>query len=148
MHLELRMNGEVVAKMEVNPNLMSQLLCMDAKSIIKSTPMSKAQAQLLIARLDEKSAEFLRRIASNDGWITWGEMKQHFGVKEWGAFRSGPGNRITRALRDILDDKSARLVWREEHEWEGLEDGEDEVCKAHVDGAALVALREAAGLEG
>jgi hypothetical protein len=147
MHVEMRVNGEVVIKMEVNPSLLSQLLVIDAKTAIKSTPLSKAQAEKLLAGLDAKSVDFLKRIAAADGWIAWGEMKQHFGIKEWGAFRSGSGNKITRAVRDILDNKSARLVWREEHEWEGLDEGEDEACKVYVDGAALVALREACGLE-
>jgi hypothetical protein len=146
MNVELRVDGEVVIRMEVNTNLMSQLLYMEAKTSLKSTPLTKVQAEALLARLDEKIVRFLKKIAANDGWITWGEIKQQFGIHDWSAFKSGPGNEINRALRDILHKRSPRLVWRDDYEWKGVEEGEDEVCKAYVDGAALVALREASGV--
>ena len=56
---------------------------------------------------------------------------------------SGAGKDIAKAARPVLHDKSARLVWRNEHEWIGLEKGEDVACRLHVDGPALQALKEA-----
>jgi len=41
---------------------------------------------------------------------------------------------------------SAHLVWRIDHEWEEREEGEDEICRLHIDGAALTVRREATGL--
>ena len=150
MNLELRVNGEAVVKMEINATLLSQLLQWKASPTgaaepAKSSPLTRAQAEELLSQVDEKSAEFLKRIAAGDGVLTWGETKALFKIKDWDAFASGPGKALARAVRRVLDDKSARLVWRIEHEWEGLEKGEDEVCMLHVDGAALQSLREATG---
>jgi hypothetical protein len=148
MKIELRVDGEIVIHMDVNAGLLAQLLSMNGETAtIRSTPITATQAERLLASLDKKNAELLKRIASNDGWITWGEMKQLFGVKDWTAFQAGPGREIAQALRDLLNNKSAVLIWRNESEWEGLDEGAEEVCKAHVDGAALVALREAAQCE-
>lgn len=151
MNLELRVNGEAVVKMEINATLLSQILQLKvspaaAAEPAKSSPLTKAQAEELLSHVDEKSAEFLRRIAANKGVLTWGETKALFKIRDWEAFTSGPGKSLAQAARHILRDRSARLVWRIEHEWEGLEKGEDEVCMLHVDGPALQALREAAGL--
>ena len=150
MNLELRVNGEVVAKMEINGALLSQLLQLRASPAAaepaKSSPLTRAQAEALLAHVDEKCAEFLKRIAGNQGVLTWGETKALFKIADWEAFTAGPGKTLARAVRHILHDKSARLIWRVEHEWEGLEKGEDEVCMLHVDGPALQALRGAAGL--
>lgn len=150
MNLELLVNGEAVVKMEINTTLLSQLLQLKvspagAAELAKSSPLTKAQAEALLSQVDKKCAEFLKRVAANQGVLTWGETKALFNVKDWDAFTSGPGKTLARATRHVLHDKSARLVWRIEHEWEGLEKGEDEVCMLHVDGAALQALREATG---
>lgn len=150
MNLELLVNGEAVVKMEINATLLSQLLRLKVSPTggaepAKSSPLTKAQAEALLAQVDEKCADFLKRVAANQGVLTWGETKALFHVKDWDAFTSGPGKTLARAVRHILQDKSARLVWRIEHEWEGLEKGEDEVCMLHIDGAALQALREATG---
>ncbi len=151
MNLELRVNGEAVVKMEINATLLSQILQLKvspaaAAEPAKSSPLTEAQAEELLSLVDEKCVEFLKRIAANQGVLTWGETKALFNIKDWDAFTAGPGKTLARAVRHILHDKSARLIWRIEHEWEGLEKGEDEVCMLHVDGAALQALREAAGL--
>jgi hypothetical protein len=148
--LELLVNGEAVVKMEINANLLSQIFQLNASPAgaaepAKSSPLTKAQAETLLSQVDEKCADFLKRVAANQGVLTWGETKALFHIKDWDAFASGPGKTLARAVRHILHDKSARLVWRTEHEWEGLEKGEDEVCMLHVDGAALQALREATG---
>jgi len=150
MNLELLVNGEAVVKMEINTTLLSQLLQLKvspagAAELAKSSPLTKAQAEALLSQVDKKCAEFLKRVAAGQGVLTWGETKALFNVKDWDAFTSGPGKTLARAARHVLHDKSARLVWRIEHEWEGLEKGEDEVCMLHVDGAALQALREATG---
>jgi hypothetical protein len=149
MKLELHLDGEVVIKMEINANLLSQLVqpksAMEANA--KSAPLTKTQATTLLKRLDEKSVHFLKRIADNKGWLSWGEVKHLFGVTDWVAFSNILRKGVTREFRDIVHSKSAQLVWRNEDEWQGLEEGEDEVCMVHIDGAALRALREASGDE-
>jgi hypothetical protein len=109
--------------------------------------MSKAQAQVLLSRVDEKSQHFLKQLAANDGAITWGEMRKIFGIVEeddWASFSAGYGKGITRALRNILQDKSARLVWRHDEDWN--ESQESDPCEVYIDGPALQALHEAASL--
>ena len=110
----------------------------------QSSPLSKTQAEALLGQLDKTSAEFLKRIAANHGALTWGETKTLFDLKDYEGFSSGPGRTILRTVRHIAQNKAARLIWRIEHEWEGLEKGEDEVCRLHIDGGALEALQEAA----
>src|SRR5271169_4272420 len=158
MNLELRLNGEIIGKLEIDASLLSQMLQMtvspapdaaapknSARSAPHSSALANAQAEELLRQVDKTSAELLTRIAANHGALTWGETKALFELKDWEAFTSGPGKAILRAVRHILHDKSARLIWRNEHEWEGLEKGEDEVCRLHIDGTALEALREATG---
>ena len=161
LNLELRLNNEAVAKLEINSSLISRLFhavvspaadaaepaapASHANHASLSSPLTKAQAEELLAQVDKLNAEFLKRIAANHGALTWGETKALFDLRDWEGFSSGPGRTILRTVRHITRDKSARLVWRNEHEWEGLEKGEDEVCRLHIDGAALQALREAAG---
>jgi len=145
MNIELRLDGEVVVRMDVNAGLLAQLVAMNSEAKnIRSTPLTTSQAERLLATLSKKNADFLRIIAANDGWITWGEAKQLHEVRDWPAFKAGGWKEITQAMRDILNDKSASLLWRNEREWEGLDEGENEICKIRVDGAALIALREAA----
>jgi hypothetical protein len=146
MNVELRVDGETVVKMDVNASLLLQLLSMDAKAPFRSAPLTQLQAKSLLARIDQNHASFLKRIAENDGWVSWGETKQHFGVKDWRAFERGPGGLIDRALREVTHHRTGRLVWRNEEDWKGLDEGADEVCNLLVDGAALVGLREALGL--
>jgi hypothetical protein len=144
MNIELRMDGEVVVRMEVNAGLLAQLVTVNGEAKnIRSTPLTTPQAERFLATLSKKNADLLKRIAANDGWITWGEVKKLYDVGDWSAFKAGPWKEITQTLRDVLNDKSASLVWRNESEWEGLDEGENEICKIRMDGAALIALREA-----
>ena len=149
MKLELRVDGEVVIKMELNAGLLSQLIQLKStmEASARSAPLTMAQAAALLKRLDDKSVHFLKKIAENDGWISWGEVKHIFDVASWVEFSNTLKRGITRELRDIVHSKSAQLVWRNEDEWRGLEEGEDDVCMVHVDGAALQALRETSGDE-
>ena len=102
----------------------------------------------MLSRLDKTGREFLKRLAEEHGALTWGETKSLFGTKDWPAFVAGPGKKIDKEVHRLVGDKGASLIWRVEHEWIGLEKGEDEVCRLHVDGPALAALREAAGFAG
>ena len=150
LDLELRLNGETVGKLEIDADRLLKLLQAAAatpaavnKGPHKSSPLTKTQAEELLGRLDKVSVEFLTRLAASHGALTWGEVKALFGVKSYDSFESGAGKDIAKAARHVLHDKSARLVWRNEHEWIGLEKGEDEACRLHVDGPALQALKEA-----
>jgi hypothetical protein len=153
VNLEIRLDGETVAKLEIDATALSRLLPSTTHAPMPhpsappvSSPMTKAQAQELLSRVDTNCAEFLERLAAQHGMLTWGETKALFEVRNWEAFATGPGKQIAREVRHVLHNRSARLVWRIDHEWEELEKGEDEVCRLHIDGAALSALREATGL--
>ena len=151
VNLELRLDGETVAKLEIDATQLSRLLPSTMHvptphpSAPLSSPMTKAQAQQLLSRVDTNCAEFLERLAADCGTLTWGETKTLFEVRNWEAFATGPGKQIAREVRHVLQDKSARLVWRIDHEWE-RDKGADEAFQLHIDGPALTALREAIGL--
>jgi len=146
--LEVCLNGEAVGKLEIDASLLSRLTQSTKTAPPVSSPLTKAQAQELLSHVDKTCAEFLTRLAANNGMLTWGETKTLFDVRNWEAFATGPGRQLARAIRHVLHDSKARLVWRIDHEWEELEKGEDEVCRLHVDGAALHALRAATGAVG
>jgi hypothetical protein len=158
MNIELKVGGNVVVKVELDSAVISKLLQLNpyvigSENIPRSTPFTKAQAEELLSRIDAKSAVFLRQIAANNGTITWGKMREIFGIAksddDWTTFASGYGKGITRALRHILNDKSARLFWwsDEDEEWkcddDGVEKWNSDAGLVHVDGRALQALREA-----
>jgi hypothetical protein len=155
MNFELRIDGKAVVNMELNHGLISGLLQLKpstagAETISQSASLTNAQAEELLSRIDGKSVQFLKQIAANNGSITWGEMKTIFSIGDWATFASGHGKGITRALRHMLDDKSARLFWWIDKDWvddEGnnLAPSEEDRCKVYVDGTALRALREISG---
>jgi hypothetical protein len=153
VNLEIRLDGETLAKLEIDVTQLSRLLPstthvpMARPSGPLSSPMTKAQAQQLLSRVDTTCAEFLERLAAQRGMLTWGETKALFEVRNWEAFATGPGKQIAREVRHVLQDKSARLVWRIDQAWEELETGGDEAIRLHIDGPALTALREATGLD-
>jgi hypothetical protein len=152
MNITLSVDGQVAIDMNVNTALIPKLLqsfggAILAQAVPKSTPISKAQAQELLSRIDEKSVRFLKQLAANDGTISWGEMRKIFGIEkeeDWSSFSAGYGKGITRAVRHILADKSARLVWWIDEDWDQSE--ESDPCEVYVDGPALQALRDAAGI--
>jgi hypothetical protein len=150
MNITISVDGQVAVDVNVNTALIPKLLqgfggSILAQAVPKSTPMSKAQAQELLSRIDEKSVHFLKQLAANDGTITWGDMRKIFDIKEIDdttSFTARYGKGITRALRNILNNKSARLVWWNEEEWP--DDTEEwDRCEVYIDGPALQALREA-----
>jgi hypothetical protein len=151
MNLVLSVDGQVVIDMNVNTALVPKLFQtlggeLVAHSIPKSTTVSKVQMQALLSRIDLKSVHFLKQLAANNGSITWGEMRAIFGIekkKDWSAFSAGYGKGITRALRHILQDKSARLVWWVDEDWDDEVDWDS--CLVHIDGPALQALRATVG---
>jgi len=96
----------------------------------------------LIARAGKVAAAFLKRFAEEHGAVTWGETKHTFGMKSFDEFAEGPLKKLDKAVHK-LTGVEAPLIWRVEHEWIGLEKGEDEVCRLHVDGPALAALKAA-----
>ena len=99
VNLELRLDGETVAKLEIDATQLSRLLPstmhvpMVHPSVPLSSPMTKAQAQQLLSRVDTNCADFLERLAADRGMLTWGETKALFEVRNWEAFATGPENR-------------------------------------------------------
>jgi hypothetical protein len=155
MDVQIVINGAVAVKMEINVSLISTFLRdkqsddsrspVAASTVPRSTPMNKVEIEETLSRIDPKSAQFLRQIAANGGMITWGKTRAIFGIKEeedWAAFAGSYGKGITRVVRHLLKDKSARLVWWDDLAWENSEEWDP--CEIYVDGPALEALREVA----
>ena len=149
MNIEILVDGEAALKLEINETLLKRFLQVhpsntDAAKVAQSTSLTKAQAEELLSRIDTKSVLFLKQIAANNGSITWSEMMSIFNIDEWRSFSSAHGKGITRALRHILNDKGARLIWWKDEEWEDKE--VEDLCRVYVDGEALQALRDATGV--
>lgn len=150
MNIILTVDNQVIIDMNLDTSLLPRLLqgCGGAsvtQTVSKSTPMSKTQAQDLLSRIDEKSVIFLKQIAANNGTIAWGEMRKIFGIddkEDTTSFTARYGKGITRALRNLLNNKSARLVWWNDEDWD-WESKEPDTFEVYVDGPALQALREA-----
>jgi hypothetical protein len=152
VNITISIDGEVAVKMDVNPSALAKLIQgVSLKAVTsgaKSTKATKDQMTELLSRIDPKSAYFLKQIAaSDDGSITWGQMRAIFGIKnedDWNAYSNSYGKGITRAFRHILNDKSARLIWWDQHGWD--EEEEWDVNTVYIDGEALQALRQATGV--
>ena len=143
------MDGTLVIKAEVKLAALSKLLsgvAVPSLAVAQSTPATPAQMADLLSRIDQKSVHFLRAIAADPaGSITWKEMRTIFGLgkKDWSGYSRSYGKGITRAFRSALGGhKSARLIWWEDYIWD-FHDWDDPEVKVHIDGPALVALREA-----
>lgn len=150
-NIVVTVDGQVAIDADINVPLIVRLLQRASavtltQSVPKSTPISTDQARELLARVDEKSAHFLKQLAANGGKMTWGEMRKLFGindVQETSAFTNRYGKGITRALRHLLGDKSARLVWWDDFEWVWDDLDKVDAYKVYIDGPALLALQEA-----
>jgi hypothetical protein len=146
MHIEILIEGKSVVKADIDMTFLAGTLSPSRGEVLaKSSPMTKAQAEELLARIDSKSAQLLRQIAANNGVITWDEMRAilGIGIDDWNVFSAGRGKGITRALRHILGDRSARLIWWNDDEWV---DDKDPLGPVYIDGLALQALREIGGV--
>jgi len=148
-NFELRLDGRTIAKIDFDTDALRGLLGVGAASAAaaaeaphKSVTLSEPQARELIARAGKVAAAFLKRFAEEHGAVTWGETKHTFGMKSFDEFAEGPLKKLDKAVHK-LTGVEAPLIWRVEHEWIGLEKGEDEVCRLHVDGPALAALKAA-----
>jgi hypothetical protein len=142
MNMQISVEGRVVLSMEVDISAIRSLFTTTVLSTgtHKSNPMTVADVSELLGRVDTKSAHFLTKIGANNGAITWGATREIFHIDDWASFAASYGKGITRAVRFVLGDKSAKLVWRDEDEWDGSDS-----AKLYVDGPALEALRQANG---
>jgi hypothetical protein len=116
----------------------------------KSTPMSPAEITDLLSRIDPKSVTFLKQIGANNGTITWAATRVILGIEDpenWKAYSGGLGKGITRAMRKILGDESARLVWWDDNDprWESSPEDKDQAL-LYVDGPALKSLQQVKGV--
>ena len=153
MDFEIKIDGHVAVKAEINPSLFRSFLSGTAPpfGVPKSAPLTAAQVEDLLSRIDTKSVQFLKQIAANNGRITWGDARTIFGIEDptdWSAFSASYGKGITRAVRNILGDRSARLVWWDDHDktWESTESKDPALL--FVDGPALQALQQLNGVAG
>ena len=154
VNFELRLDGRVVASGTLDRARLTQALAGAAEAAaappaeghprFRSAPMTPAQAAELWDALEPAHRAFLRRLVEERGALTWGETKALFGLRSWDDYAGGPGKAIEKQVHRVLADKHTHLIWRVEHEWIGLEKGEDEACRLHIDGPALAALGEAA----
>jgi hypothetical protein len=148
MNMELLLDGRPVVKFEIDLPLLTRMLNEAARPVVlaRSTPANETEMRELLARIDQRSAIYLKELAANiDGSITWRRMRVIFGIakpKDWAAYSASFGKGITRAYRNILNDSTAKLVWWNDADWDQA-DWDDDLCCVFVDGAALEALREA-----
>jgi hypothetical protein len=147
MGVEIKIDGSTLVNMQVDLDVFAKLMngAIPTTSVSRSSPITVPQAHDLLSRIDGKSVQFLKQIAANNGEIGWGEMQRIFGINDvWSEFSSSYGKGITRALRHLLGDKSARLVWWDDADWpDSDQPGTWDDCKVFVDGVALKSLREA-----
>jgi hypothetical protein len=154
MLVEVKIDGQSLVNMELNETLLTRLLGSVTApiAVARSTPITLAQTEALLSRIDGRSVQFLKQIAANNGKIAWGEMRRIFGITNgtdsgWSEFSASYGKGITRALRHLTGDKSARLVWWDDAEWpNGSAAGSWDSCNVYVDGPALESLRSATGI--
>jgi hypothetical protein len=154
MQIEVKIDGQPFVNMQLDKAVLANLLggVGAVVEVSRSTPITVAQAQDLLSRIDTKSVRVLKQIAANHGDIEWGEMRRIFGINDgskagWIEFSTSYGRGVTRALRHLTNDKSARLIWWNDGEWPA--DGPAgtwDHCKVFIDGPALTSLREASGL--
>lgn len=149
-NLELRLDGHTVAKVEIDTDLLRRLIGVAAparngaaEAPHKSAALTTPQARDLLKHAGKPMADFLSRLVEEHGAITWGEAKQTFDVRTFAEFAEGPLKKLEKSVHRLGGEHNSPLIWRVEHEWIGLEKGEDEVCRLHIDGPALEALREA-----
>jgi hypothetical protein len=148
MNFQVLLEGKSVVKVDVDLPVLVQMLrdAIHSEKRAQSTPATQKQMEELLSRIDQRSVQFLKEIASSDhGSITWRQMRSIFGIKnpdDWSAYSGSFGKGITRAYRHILDDKTAKLVWWIDNDWKEV-DWDDDMCSVFVDGQALTALRSA-----
>ena len=146
MTIEMLLDGQPVVKVDVDLPSLGRMLkaALEPDANARSTPATESQMRDLLSRIDQRSTRFLREIAASDeGSITWQMMRPIFGITErddWSAYSGSFGKGITRAYRNILGDKTAKLVWWIDADWEDV-DWDDDMCAVFVDGPALSALR-------
>jgi len=141
----LQVGGKTVFSGEININaLLEAVLAQSSepKKVPKSTPLNAAQVRALASKVDPKTVQFLRQIAENNGAITFAEMCEIFAIKTWTEYASRYGKGLTRALRHLVNDPTASLVWWNDSEWTTDNDPEGEV---YIDNPTLAALKEAMG---
>ena len=150
MNIEILVDAKSVVKIDIDlpviVRALQKALLSDANA--RSTPATESQMRDLLSRIDSRSRTFLQEIAaSEDGAISWKRMRSIFGIEkpeDWSAYSGSFGKGITRAYRNILNDRVAKLVWWIDADWDDA-DWDDDMCSVFVDGSALVALRLAVG---
>jgi len=143
---QLRVDDQVVIDADVNlaalVDVFSTIAPLEGSPAAKSAPITVEQAELLLQRIDRKSAEFLKRIAENKGSIKWSEMQTIFGIEDntWTKYSAHYGKGITRALRHITGGAIDVLVhWDDDDPNWQINDSKE--GKVYVDGKALDSLR-------
>jgi hypothetical protein len=150
MTINILIDGKSIVKIDLDADALIKAIraAMTGGDTFQSTPASVEQMKQLLARIDERSVSFLKALASSkEGSLSWAEMRKIFGIKEednWNAYSGSFGKGITRAYRNILGDKTARLVWWIDKDWEEY-DWDDDLCCVYVDGQALQSLRSITG---
>ncbi len=152
MNFEIFVDGQPLVKLDFNLPVLARVLKDSANgqdvADAESTPATEDQMEDLLSRIDERSAQFLKAIAASEtGSISWKRMREIYGIKkedDWGAYSGSFGKGITRAYRNILGSKTARLVCWNDDVW-AVEEWDSDLCCVYIDGPALTALRAATG---
>lgn len=150
MNFEILVDGQSIVKVDFNLALLVKAVREAAKenqgAAFNSTAATQTQMLELLSRIDGRSVKFLKALAaSEEGSITWKKMREIFGIEaedDWAAYSGSFGKGITRAYRNILDDRKAKLVWWNDEDWDNHE-WDDDLCCVYIDGPALEALQAA-----
>jgi hypothetical protein len=150
MNLEIKLDGQTLVNIDINTQLAARAgrefraPLPEATHSWRSTPMTVPQARELLSKIDPKSKVFLLELARKDGTLSWRDMRAIYELDaeaEWSVYSRGWGKGITRALRFIMKDNSAKLVWWNDDQWDELEEDDVDRGLVHIDGPALAALQ-------
>ncbi len=150
MRLQILLDGVLLIASDVDGANLTQVLDDAVKrnsAIFQNTnscAISEAGLQDFLSRLRPIHVELLRKIALNNGRLSWSTIRELLDIPnedDFEIFSFGHYQEITMHFRAILKDHQARLIWWDERAW--IESDWDSArCSVCVDGPALSALRQ------
>ena len=146
MQIEVKLDGRTVvnADLELDTAMAVVLSAIQASPKSRSATITEDQAQILITKIDGRSVDLLKLIASNGGFATWREMRKVLGIDdEWAEYTTRYGKGITRAFRHITGDNGKLIFWDDN---DPIWDVNESEGRVYIDGKALQSLKAVFGL--